>query len=269
LNKVLLAVLFTVSFLILAGSPNVFAQPPCTPLIPPQNLDVLLANPANCIIIDDKIFTNFREFQSDAQDEGDGIFVIVSPADPSKITVNTKIFGDEIGIFFQSRLPNTWNILGPSVSQDTSFKYDVISLGPPINDNTLRIRLFQFNSEGTLTETSVQEKVFDIDGIQIALKEVFNNSDGVKIIQVHKDFTPQQMITVNTIVELSTGTNFNNFIVLKSINQTFSQQSKPIGGEIIPIETTSLILAGAQSFSWMIPVVLSVLGIGLIFLRRR
>jgi len=42
-----------------------------------------------------------------------------------------------------------------------------------------------------------------------------------------------------------------------------------IGGEIIPIETTSLILAGAQSFSWMIPVTLSVLGIGLFVVSRK
>jgi len=42
-----------------------------------------------------------------------------------------------------------------------------------------------------------------------------------------------------------------------------------VGGEIIPIETTSLILAGAQSFSWMIPVVLSVLGIGLFVVSRK
>ena len=41
-----------------------------------------------------------------------------------------------------------------------------------------------------------------------------------------------------------------------------------IGGEIIPIESTSLILAGAQSFSWMIPVVLSILGIGLFVVRK-
>jgi len=41
-----------------------------------------------------------------------------------------------------------------------------------------------------------------------------------------------------------------------------------IGGEIIPIETTSLILAGVQSFSWMIPVVLSILGIGLFVFRK-
>ena len=42
-----------------------------------------------------------------------------------------------------------------------------------------------------------------------------------------------------------------------------------IGGELIPIESTSLILAGAQTFSWMIPVVLSVLGIGLFVVSRK
>jgi hypothetical protein len=42
-----------------------------------------------------------------------------------------------------------------------------------------------------------------------------------------------------------------------------------VGGEIIPIESTSLILAGAQSFSWIIPLVLSVLGIGLFVVSRK
>ena len=42
-----------------------------------------------------------------------------------------------------------------------------------------------------------------------------------------------------------------------------------IGGEIIPIEHTSLILAGAQSFSWMIPVMLSGIGIGLFVVSRK
>jgi len=42
-----------------------------------------------------------------------------------------------------------------------------------------------------------------------------------------------------------------------------------IGGILIPIETTSLLLAGAQTFSWMIPVVLSVLGIGLFAVSRK
>ncbi len=42
-----------------------------------------------------------------------------------------------------------------------------------------------------------------------------------------------------------------------------------VGGELIPIETISLILAGAQSFSWMIPAVLSILGIGLFVVSRK
>jgi len=50
---------------------------------------------------------------------------------------------------------------------------------------------------------------------------------------------------------------------------TFIDNGQVIGGEIIPIQTTSLILAGAQSFSWMIPVILSVLGIGLFIVSRK
>ena len=42
-----------------------------------------------------------------------------------------------------------------------------------------------------------------------------------------------------------------------------------VGGEIIPIETTSLLLASAQSFSWMIPVILSGIGIGLFVVSRK
>jgi len=42
-----------------------------------------------------------------------------------------------------------------------------------------------------------------------------------------------------------------------------------VGGEFLPIETTSLLLAGAQSFSWMIPVILSGIGIGLFVVSRK
>jgi hypothetical protein len=42
-----------------------------------------------------------------------------------------------------------------------------------------------------------------------------------------------------------------------------------VGGEFLPIDSTVLILAGAQSTSWMIPVVLSVLGIGLFVVSRK
>ena len=46
-------------------------------------------------------------------------------------------------------------------------------------------------------------------------------------------------------------------------------QPTVVGGEFLPIDTTSLLVAGAQSFSWMIPVILSVLGIGLFVVSRK
>jgi len=44
---------------------------------------------------------------------------------------------------------------------------------------------------------------------------------------------------------------------------------KVVGGELIPIDTTSLLVAGASSSAWMIPVVLSILGIGLFAFTRK
>jgi len=44
----------------------------------------------------------------------------------------------------------------------------------------------------------------------------------------------------------------------------------PIGGEIIPISTSSLLLAGVQTnLAWIIPVALSVIGLGVILVRKK
>jgi len=43
----------------------------------------------------------------------------------------------------------------------------------------------------------------------------------------------------------------------------------PVGGELIPIESTALLLANTQTFSWMIPVILSGIGIGLFVVSRK
>ncbi len=42
-----------------------------------------------------------------------------------------------------------------------------------------------------------------------------------------------------------------------------------VGGELLSIDSTALLLSSAQSFSWMIPVVLSVVGIGLFVVSRK
>jgi len=53
------------------------------------------------------------------------------------------------------------------------------------------------------------------------------------------------------------------------LDLTFLPAEDVVGGELIPIETTSLILASAQSFSWMIPVIVSALGIGLFVVSKK
>jgi len=58
-------------------------------------------------------------------------------------------------------------------------------------------------------------------------------------------------------------------VVIEIIVDTVSFGEPIVGGEIIPIESTSLILAGAQSFSWMIPLVVSGIGIGLFVVSRK
>ena len=63
--------------------------------------------------------------------------------------------------------------------------------------------------------------------------------------------------------------NFAGIVVISQSITVTTPEPPVVGGELIPIETTSLILAGAQSFSWMIPVVLSVLGIGLFVVSRK
>jgi len=44
----------------------------------------------------------------------------------------------------------------------------------------------------------------------------------------------------------------------------------PVGGSLIPVDTTALLLAGVQSISmWMIPVVIAGVGIGVFLIKRR
>jgi len=50
---------------------------------------------------------------------------------------------------------------------------------------------------------------------------------------------------------------------------SFATVLQVVGGELLPIDSTALMLAGAQTFSWMIPVTLSVLGIGLFVVSRK
>jgi hypothetical protein len=47
------------------------------------------------------------------------------------------------------------------------------------------------------------------------------------------------------------------------------QMDNVIGGKLIPVDTIALLLAGTLSFSWMIPIVLSTVGIGMFAVSRK
>ncbi len=133
---------------------------------------------------------------------------------------------------------------------------------------------------------------FDISSYQLG-NEMQIGSDDTLVIDIGTTFnhTPDPFCEplnafVETIVNLgnfnvfgtliNNGAFINNGVVLDCGIISGSVLPIPgivnpctIGGEMIPIESTSLILAGAQTFSWMIPVILSGIGIGLFVVSRK
>ncbi len=62
--------------------------------------------------------------------------------------------------------------------------------------------------------------------------------------------------------------NLGNFeLVLDDVSLTIDTML--VGGELLSIDSTALLLAGAQTFSWMIPVIVSAIGIGLFVVSRK
>ncbi len=104
--------------------------------------------------------------------------------------------------------------------------------------------------------------------------DVRSSPDGANLGAVPAGFNPnpEPAGAFVIIIALFEDTNGDPISIPSNLDIQFGSDDEicpPIGGEIIPIEATSLILAGAQSFSWMIPVVLSVLGIGLFVVSRK
>ena len=243
---------------------------PCNVLAAPAPLDQLLADPQNCIQVDDKFFRDFRNY-----DGGNPFF------DPNNIRVVGTIVNGEKGLQFNL---NGFNTRTGDPDVDIDFDYDVISQGTPIIDNTLTLDAWGVNDpqQSPFTGVFVSEFVFSDAGHSksdlITNKGVFESGDGNMVISEHKDFDPHQFVSISLHVDVLADPTLTGAVAIVAINQftqTFSQEEPsddgqvPVGGEIIPIETTSLILAGAQSFSWMIPLVLSILGIGLFVVSRK
>jgi hypothetical protein len=110
--------------------------------------------------------------------------------------------------------------------------------------------------DGGINFIAVPGLVVEIDGNDVWAE--FDALPAGTVIQIQKEF---EYLGINPPT-----TPFPIFI---EEWPTIDESPVVVAGEIIPIEQTSLILAGAQTFSWMIPVLLSGIGIGLFIFTKR
>jgi len=167
--------------------------------------------------------------------------------------------GPLIGLSSSSSLPN---LLAPTGLAFTFTGFIGIEFSPPVSGAVSifgldvrhgGLRLQAFDSANVLVDTSI-----------------------IPVASVTRDET--MTVTGNDIVRLAISQivpQLGGFVDGYAIDDLefpgppCELQMNVVGGELLPIETTSLLLASAQSFSWMIPVILSVLGIGLFVASRK
>jgi len=86
-----------------------------------------------------------------------------------------------------------------------------------------------------------------------------------------------QLLYSALMIQLNCGSNkqvdIDNNIVSGTVNEfslfALLEPRVTVGGELIPIDTTSLLLAGTYSnAAWMIPAIVSAIGIGIVIARK-
>lgn len=131
--------------------------------------------------------------------------------------------------------------------------------------NTLR-----YLGSGRLTETSDWNK-----GLITPFGDFENNNipDGAGQEKIwstdkYKEFLHQQLKDFFALGDLPPSQD-GTCAIAGLISDGIPVDGIDVGGKIIPIESTSLLLAGVQSTTWLIPVILSAAGIGLVLVRRK
>jgi len=154
--------------------------------------------------------------------------------------------------------PNTVGIQPPSGSL-LIFDGNTLTIKDGATLNHFTLQTITVESGATLTVDGLLSNIFAsmiVDGILVvtATGTLDNISGGT--------------ITGTGVIEDCGGT-INDPGTGISISIVACSAGAAVGSISIPIESTSLLLSNTQSFSWMIPVVLSVLGIGLFVVSRK
>ncbi len=246
MNKVLIVVLFTVSFSVLLGSHNVFAV---SEILFEEHFDAALVGW-------NQILCNLTAPASQVCIIGQDPGLLDPPNDPPNSLPNWG--------FVEVTDPRAGPDLGPiEVRYAKSFTV--------VDEDDYDVSAWLGVKDCVSCNIST---LLYIDG-NIVFQEIGVDIGQFPIPAIRKFFHQTTIHLTPGIYEVemamsSTGAasgqfraSFDDIIIQREVSE------QVIGGELIPIQTTSLILAGAQSFSWMIPVVLSGIGIGLFVVSRK
>ena len=107
---------------------------------------------------------------------------------------------------------------------------------------------------------------------QVALFYNFdlNNMIGPGEFNANGDFTVTgpQLIPSSDMVFLCIDN--NNQIIICETGEILTQPEPIVGGEVISLQSTTLLVSGAQmTASWLAPIIISAIGIGLVLVRRK
>lgn len=188
-----------------------------------------LLTPGASVQVGDKIFDNWRDY--------------VSPVDASHISITftqTNTYNLQSGSFFVVSFHSADWFVGQNGSQDTSFKYDVHTVGnlPLIHDNILDLISFGL-STGNLGRISISETIKDAAGAVIHTKLVFDDH-GVIVNPADFIFDPTlSFISIAKDIGIAGDNVTGGGAFLSDFNQVYSQTTGKIP------EPMSLILLGS------------------------
>jgi len=173
--------------------------------------------------------------------------------------------------------PSTWSNCDGGVPDDTGDSAQIFDSG-----------VVQLNNDFVVGEVFVTEGGSLSINAKLTSQPLFVGEEGSNLfincngeLVLTEGGSNEGLITNHGILRTITGTDFTNDGTYRSsgtdtfVGDFIGNDIVPIasicvvGGNLVPIDSTALLLAGAQTFSWMIPVILSGIGIGLFVVSRK
>jgi len=164
----------------------------------------------------------------------------------------------------QEFVPSVDNIIGV----DLTFAKGGVS----ISDVTINLR------EGTITNPVLGTKTKTVDVTGGEVTEHFDFDSTIPLTPGNTyviEFSATNNIAIlgendGTIDGFPSGSSIFGINLVQTFDFSFQTYFFiPIGGELLPIDTTALLLSGVQTnAAWLIPVIVSVIGIGIVIARK-